>query len=377
MTETSDAELTIDLGAVQGNYQILSGYLPAAELAAVVKADAYGLGMSRIAPALRHAGCKTFFVATCAEGIKLRAILNDADIHVFNGPLPGEEPDFTEARLVPVLNSLEQLAIWSAHCAGSETTCAADIQIDSGMTRLGLDMKDLARLESEPDLLAPIEVDVVLSHLACADQPEHPMNTQQLASFEAAGANIKGKRLSLASSSAIYLGPQYHFDLARAGAALYGVNPTPAKPNPMRQVIRIQGKILQVRSVDTPRSVGYGATHRATRPSKIATVAVGYADGYLRSLGNAGTAYIDSHEVAVVGRVSMDLTTLDVADVPDELLALGRPVDLVGPFNPVDRLARQAGTIGYEILTNIGRRYRRRYVGWEGMPEGTPEGMPE
>ena len=240
------------------------------------------------------------------------------------------------------------------------------------MTRLGLDPGDLARLAAEPGLMTSVPLDLVLSHLACAEQPGHAMNPEQLAGFESGCAQISAPigaiRRSLVASSGIYLGHQYHFDMARAGAALFGVNPTPLGSNPMRQVILIKGKILQVRSVDTVRSVGYGASHQATRPAKIATVTIGYGDGYLRALSNVGTAFIDSHEVPVVGRVSMDLTTLDVTEVPARLLALGQPVDFVGPLHSVDQLAAQAGTIGYEILTNLGRRYRRRYVGGEGKP---------
>ena len=373
MTHTAGAELTIDLGAVRANFETLRKNLAGAELAAVVKADAYGLGVGPVAGALAEAGAETFFVATLTEGAKLRYHLPDANIHVFNGPFPGEEAVFSAHRLVPVLNSIEQLQNWSAHSASSGSPGPANIQIDTGMTRLGLDPADIERLKYEPDLLRPLALDLVLSHLACADQPDHEMNAAQLGAFEEDAARIEdltgavGK--SLASSSGIFLGPRYHFQMARAGAALYGVNPRPGNPNPMRQVIRIQGKILQVRSVDTFRSVGYGASHQATRPAKIATAAIGYGDGYLRALSNAGTAFIDGLEVPVVGRISMDLTTLDVTAVPDSRLWLGQTVDFIGPHNPVDRVAAQADTIGYEILTQLGRRYQRRYVDRQGDAE--------
>ena len=274
MTETSGAELTIDLGAVQANYRILQSQLAGAELAAVVKADAYGLGLGPVVRALTETGCKTFFVATAAEGVQLRSVLADAHIHVFNGPLPGEQAAFADQALVPVLNSLEQVRIWSEHCAGIGMPGAADIQIDTGMTRLGLEAGDVARLNAEPALLRSIMLDLALSHLACADQPDHAMNKTQLAAFTSRAGPSGAARRSLASSSGIFLGAAYHFDMVRAGAALFGINPVPGSPNPMRQVIRIQGKILQVRSVDTVRSVGYGASHQATRPAKIATVAI-------------------------------------------------------------------------------------------------------
>jgi len=363
MTETSAGILTIDLDAVQANYDLLNLRLSGPELAAVVKADAYGLGLGEVAPALARAGCTTFFVATLQEGIELRAILKDADIHIFNGADHGEGPAFIKNRLVPVLNSPDQLNIWTNGCARQNEHGRADLHVDTGLSRLGLTASELSQLSGALPQMELVDIDVVMSHLACADQPDHPMNLEQKHAFDAAVSQIGSKRKSLASSSGIFLGPQYHYDLARAGAALYGVNPHPGAPNPMRQVVRIQGKILQVRSVDTPTSVGYGATHRATRPSKIATVAVGYADGYFRSLSNAGTAFVGDYEIPLVGRVSMDLTTFDVTDIPAGLVAPGQMVDLVGPKNPIDKVAGQAGTIGYEMLTNLGMRYQRVYSG--------------
>lgn len=243
----------------------------------------------------------------------------------------------------------------------------AVLHIDTGMSRLGLPPDEVARLAAEPERLAGLDIAVVMSHLACSELPDAPMNRAQLGEFKAAlgalGPAVGAAESSLANSSAIFLGPDYHFDLARPGVALYGVNPTPGKANPMSEVVRLQGKILQVRRVDSPRSVGYGAAHIVTRPSRIATVPVGYADGYLRSAGNRASGYIRGVQVPVVGRVSMDMMTLDVTNIPPQHAQPGEPVDLIGGPHPVDALAAEAGTIGYEILTALGRRYRRRYIG--------------
>src|SRR5690606_16063815 len=228
--------------------------------------------------------------------------------------------------------------------------------------RLGLDDDELATLAAAPARLDGVDLQLLMSHLACADQPDHPLNAEQLARFRAARGRLPAMPASLANSSGIFLGPEYRFDMARPGAALYGVNPQPGRPNPMAPVVRLQARILQVRRIDSPRTVGYGATHRAARPSTIATIALGYADGYLRSLSNRGSCLIGEHRVPVVGRISMDLVTLDVTGVPDGLARPGAVVDVIAPDHPVDAVAEEAGTIGYEILTSLGRRYQRRYI---------------
>ncbi len=370
MTESLDraapAVLTIDLDAIAANWRLLCDRVAPAACAAVVKADAYGLGMDRVAPALRATGCGTFFVAQLEEGLALRRLLPDADIHVLNGPLAGTEAAFAAARLVPVLNSLEQMARWRE--SGSSGSC--DLHLDTGMSRLGLPPEDVATLVADPTPLDGLDIDLLMSHLACADEAGHPMNANQLRDFEAwtarlATAGIGGRRC-FANSSGIFLGAAGHFDLTRPGIALYGGNPTPESPNPMAQVVRLQGKILQVRRIDSPQTVGYGATHPACGPTRIATVAAGYADGYPRSLGGRATGFIGDHRVPAVGRISMDLTTFDVTDIPETLCRPGAAIDLIGPRNPVDDVAAAAGTIGYEILTALGRRYHRHYLGGSG-----------
>ncbi len=365
------AILTIDLGAIQANYRLLLERLKEVPSAAVVKADAYGLGMDRVAPALAHAGCRVFFVAHIEEGTRLRQILNDsgvaefvqAEIHILNGLMAGAEEAYDASRLVPVLGSLDEIHNWKNYCQTRERPLPCDIHADTGMGRLGLPPDELAKLADEPSRLDGLEILTVISHLAAADEPEHPKNREQLEAFRRVREQLPQGRACLANSSGIFLGPDYHFDLARPGVALYGVSPVPGESNPMAQVVRLQGKIAQVRDVDSPQTVGYGASHRVEGPGRIATVPVGYADGYLRFLSNKGTGYIGNVPVPVVGRVSMDLITLDVTQVPKHQCAVGGLIDLIGPNNPVDRLAEAAGTIGYEILTSLGSRYHRVYTG--------------
>ena len=364
--EESGAILTIDLDAIARNYRQLAARAGPAETTAVVKADAYGLGLDPVAPVLAAAGCKTFFVATLDEGMALRDLLPGADIHLLNGVAAGGEAVMKSARLVPVLNSAEDARRWCKFQAGHGGKLLADIHLDTGMSRLGMEAGELATLLDDAALRGSLEIDCVLSHLACADDPGSAMNGEQLAAFNRQRGTLKARRAGIAASSGIFLGAEFHLDLVRPGVALYGVNPTPTEPNPMAQVIRLQGKILQVRQVDTPRTVGYGATLSIVRPTRIATVAVGYADGYLRSAGNEAVAYVGDVAAPVLGRVSMDLTTLDITDAPLNMAQPGVLVDLIGPRNPVDDLAAAAGTIGYEILTRLGGRIEREYLAADG-----------
>ncbi len=382
--ERAGGVLTIDLDAVAANYRSLKRRLDGARCGAVVKADAYGLGMGEVAPALVAAGCREFFVAHVEEGVALRARLPDAAIHVFNGVTAATAATFAEFRLIPVLNDLGQIEAYSAFARGlrrgkdageGARRLPASLHIDTGMRRLGLEEREVGVLAASPERLAGVEVGFIMSHLACADVPDHPLNAEQLAAFTGARARLRPALrapASLANSSGIFLGADYHFDLARPGAALFGLAPRADAPNPMAQVVRLQGKILQVRDVDSPMTVGYGATHRVQAKGRIATVAVGYADGYLHALSNRASAYIGETRVPVVGRISMDLITLDVSDVPPEQAAPGAFAELIGDHHPADALAREAGTIGYEILTGLGRRYHRIYTGGvKGGGEGT------
>jgi len=356
------ALLTIDLDAVAENYRRLRGRLVRAACGAAIKADAYGLGAAQVGPALARAGCRDFFVAHLDEGVALRPRLPDAAIHVLNGVLPGEEAEFAAHGLIPVLNSLPQLDRW-AKWGRARGERPAALHVDTGMSRLGLEEADVEALSDDPNRLKGVDLRLVISHLACAEEPENPMNAVQRAAFERARKRLPRARASLANSSGIFLGPDYQFDLARPGAALYGVNPTPGQPNPMLPVVRLEGRIIQVRDIDHPRTVGYGAAHSIRRRSKIATVAIGYADGYLRSLSGRGLCRLAGLEVPIVGRVSMDLITIDVTDVPADQAVEGAVVEAIGHQHTVDEVAETAGTNGYEILTSLGPRYRRRYIG--------------
>jgi alanine racemase len=261
-----------------------------------------------------------------------------------------------------VLNDLGQIADWRRHLAAGNSGQAI-LHVDTGMARLGLPPDELVQLTTAPDLLAGIPLAAIMSHLACADEPAHPSNGRQLAAFRLALAGLPPAPASLAASSGIFLGPDFHFSVARPGAAVYGVNPQPSTPNPMVQPIILKGKIIQTRAIDTGDTVGYGATHRRDRPGRVATVAVGYADGWLRSLSNHGSAIIAGQRVPVIGRVSMDLITLDVSGLDPHLTRPGAFATLIGPQRTVDDVAAEAGTIGYEILTSLGRRYHRIYSG--------------
>jgi alanine racemase len=356
------AILTVDLDAIAANYRLLRDRLNGTDCAAVVKADAYALGADRVAPVLFAEGCRHFFVALLDEGVALRSHLPEASIYVLNGPTPNTEPIYAEHDLVPVLNHLGQVERWRHYCVGHGSRSAA-IHVDTGMNRLGLGADEVARLAADPMALQGIHLAYIVSHLVTSEQADHQLNATQLARFIEMRRSLPKAPASLANSSGIFLGPAYQFDLARPGIAIFGGNPTPGQPNPMRGVVRLDGRIVQVRDVDSPMTVGYGATHRVPRKGKLATISVGYADGYTRALSGRGSCLIGEYRVPVVGRVSMDLISVDVTDVPTHLVEEGGLVELLGPTHSVDDLAREAGTISYEILTSLGPRYHRRYVG--------------
>lgn len=360
--------LTIDLAALKHNYRHMAGLAAAAECAAVVKADGYGLGAAPVAEALAAAGCRTFFVATIEEARRLRQALVGAVIYVLDGLFPETAAIFAEAALRPVLGSLAEIGEWAAFCRARAVRLPAAIHIDTGMNRLGLPASEAEALADDGAPLRAFEVALVMSHLACADTPDHPKNAEQRAAFDALRARLPKAPASLANSAGVLLGAAYHYDMVRPGIGLYGGNPRAAGPNPMRPVAGLEARIAQIRLAQAGESVGYGAARTLAGPTKIATLSVGYADGFMRLLGSSDTragavAYVGDHAAPVLGRVSMDLITIDVTDVPDALLGRGAPVELIGGHVTVDDLAAVAGTIGYEILTSLGRRYERRYVG--------------
>ncbi len=358
--DASRAVLTVDLGALADNYRRLQRAAAGSEVAAVVKANGYGLGALEVAGALSAAGCERFFVAHLDEGRALRARLPDALIHVLNGLPAGTEVAMVEAGLIPVLNHPGELARWTDQARRVGRPLPAALQIDTGMCRLGFSDADLERLDA--GALAGLELTLVMSHLACAEEPDHPLNERQRRRFEQLRGRLPAARASLANSSGIFLGRAFHYDLCRPGVALYGVNPTPGQTNPMTPVVTLEAPVLQVHDVHASGTVGYGATF-ATRPGmRIATVPVGYADGYPRAAGGRASARIAGHLVPLAGRVSMDLITLDVSALAADAVRPGTLVSLIEGPDGVDALATAAGTIGYEVLTRLGSRFARRYI---------------
>jgi alanine racemase len=365
---TASAVLTIDLDALVANYRRLAGLSAPAECAAVVKADAYGLGVAAVAPALARAGCKTFCVATLGEASELRALLPDATIYVFGGLLKGTAPFYRRHGLRPVLNSPQEIKEWAAFSVASGTRLPAAIHIDSGMNRLGLSAAEVEAIALADDVFGAFELALVMSHLACADEPEHPKSEEQRQTFDRLRRQLPKAFASLANSAGILLGRAYHYDLVRPGIALYGGKARRNGESPFAPVLNLAGRILQVRDVAAGETVGYGATKTVKRSSRIAVLAVGYADGVFRAL-SAGDdkegfhVYLGAHSAPILGRVSMDLITVDVTGVPEHLARRGAWVELIGRNVAAHELAAHAGTIDYEVLTNLGARALRRYIG--------------
>jgi alanine racemase len=351
------AILEIDIGAIAANWRLLAAKAAPADCAAVVKANGYGLGAAEVSRALLTAGCRMFFVATLDEGITLRNALGPTtEIAVFNGPLPGSAPEFVAARLIPVLNDPGQIEAWAT--LGGRDKPRPMVHIDTGLSRLGLSP---AEFENCLPRLVAIGATTLISHLACAEVSAHELNDTQRARFLAARRRLPELKASLAASSGIFLGAEFHFDLVRPGAALFGINPCPGSANPMRPVVRLAAKIVQVRKIDRGEPVGYGAAHIMDGPGLLATAAIGYADGWPRSLSHRGCGWIAGTRAPLLGRLSMDLATFDVSTVPPAELHPGALIELIGEHYSVDEAATDAGTIGYEILTSLGHRYYRIY----------------
>ena len=359
--------LTIDLGAIVANWRALSRHAMPAECAAVIKADGYGCGIEQVAAALAKAGCKTFFVADLGEARRVRAVTADQTIYVLNGLLAYTAAAYADIRARPVIGSMVELAEWDAFCTTHQWRGGAAMHVDTGMNRLGISAADAAALA--PRIRAENHgITLLMSHLVAAEVPEHPLNARQIEAFRQVRILFRGIPTSLANSSGIFLGDKAHCDMVRPGVALYGVNPTPGQSNPMQPVVELHGHVVQVRSVPRGETVGYNATWTAKRASRIAVVAVGYADGYLRAASASderpgGDALVAGRRCPIAGRVSMDLMAVDVTDLADSAARRGDLVTLIGGEMTVDAVANAAGTIGYEVLTSLGRRYHRVYRG--------------
>ena len=367
--------LTIDLGALAANWRSLRDRVAPAECAAVVKADGYGLGLAHAVRALDKAGCRTFFVANLSEAVTAREACADAHIYVLNGLLPGTAATYAGLALRPILGSPEEITEWAGFCRGAEARLPAAIHVDTGMNRLGLTPEEAAEAAHSP-LFRDFEPALVMSHFVLSEEPENPLNARQIARFAAIRQAFPGVPDSLCNSSGIFLPERPHLDLVRPGYALYGGNPTPGRPNPMRDVIRLEGRIVQVRTAEDGETVSYNAQWTARGRRRLAVVSVGYADGYPRAASAtdvkhngevpAGAALVGGALCPFAGRVSMDLIVIDVTDAPDGAAHRGALVTLIGDGLDVDEVGRRADTIGYEILTSLGGRYKRRYVGGEG-----------
>lgn len=351
----------IDLDAVAANYRMLAARNSPAETGAAVKADAYGLGMAAIAPLLWKEGCRVFFVAGFDEGVALRALLPEATIYVLNGLVGQAARDFAAAGVRPVLNDPGQLALWSDHCRENGPQ-GCILHLDTGINRLGLTEAETLALAEDQTPLKPIALDYVMSHLACGDTPDHPMNAAQLKDFNRLRHLLPPAPASIANTAGILMGPEYDLHLGRPGIGIYGGNPFTDRPNPMAQAIELQARILQVRAVGAGATVGYGATWRAEGPRRVATVEAGYADGYFRDFDNCGFGMAGGVRVPVRGRVSMDLVTLDVTEAPEDETRPGDAITLLGGPIDLDELTAASGVGIYQLLSLLGARFARRYV---------------
>jgi alanine racemase len=359
--------LTIDLDAIEANWRELTRQILPGECAAVVKANAYGLGLEPVTAKLAEAGCKTFFVADIAEARRVRARARDATIYVLHGFSPEARTAYAELNVRPVINSTTELAEWDAFVAAENWRGGAAIHVDTGMNRLGISADEAAalalRVQNENH-----GITLLMSHLACAEIPDHPLNASQIRLFRELHMLYHGVPASLANSSGIFLGNAAHLDMARPGAALYGINPTPGRANPMRAVVELTARILQVRKLQQGETVGYGAAWTVRRTSRIAVVALGYADGLLRAAGGSdgkegGAATIAGSRCPIAGQISMDLTCVDITDAPEGAVRRGDHATFIGEKITVDDIAASAGTIGYEVLTRLGQRCHLVYRG--------------
>jgi len=359
--------LVIDLNAIEENFHTLTRLLPASECAAVVKANAYGLGLEPVTAKLAHAGCRTFFVADLAEARRVRACVRDAAVYVLNGFSVEAAAVFAEINVQPVINTLPELTEWDAFVAADGWRGGAAIHVDTGMNRLGISVAEAAALASRlRDESRGFTL--LMSHLACAELPDHPLNASQIRQFRELRLLYRGVPASLANSSGIFLGEQAHFDMVRAGAALYGINPKPGRANPMRSTIELSGRILQLRQIRQGETVGYGGAWTARRPSRLAVASIGYADGLLRAASGSddkrGTsAVIAGKRCPIAGNISMDLACIDVTALADDEVRRGDFAIFIGEQITLEEVAESAGTIGYEILTRLAPRCHLVYRG--------------
>ncbi|WP_210483170.1 alanine racemase [Microvirga antarctica] len=361
--------LHIDLAALAANWRLLRDAAGGAEAAAVVKANAYGIGIEQAVPTLARAGCASFFVAHLSEAIRARAVAPEATIYVLNGLFPGTSPHYRAHRLRPVLGSSGEIDEWAGFCRAQSEALPAALHVDTGMNRLGLGIPEGMTLKDNPHL-ADFAPSLLMSHFVGAEENENPLNARQVEAFSALRETLPGIPASLSNSSGIFLRDNPQFDLVRPGYALYGGNPTPYADNPMNPVVGLEVRVVQIRTIEAGETVGYNGRWVANDRRRVATLSVGYADGYPRAASGrgasgetmlSGMALVAGHSCPFAGNVSMDLIIVDITDVPDGAIARGDCVTLIGGDLTIDEVGRRAGTIGYEILTNLGARYARQY----------------
>ncbi len=368
--DLAGAVLTIDLVALKDNWRRLNTLAGKAECGAAVKGNGYGLGIEPVAKALWEAGCRSFFVARPKEGEELRKLLPHATIYILDGLFAGQAEFYAKLNLCPALISIEEAQEWAAfgRVYGRKLPCA--IHVDTGINRLGFSMAEFDSLLADRFTMRELNVTLLMSHLACADDPPHPLNQRQHDAFAAVRAKLPGVAASLANSSGVFLGDGFTHDLVRPGIALYGGNPTLNVANPMLPVAILEGAVMQLRNVAAGDTVGYGATWTATRPTRIAILGAGYKDGVPRALSSRephgpAQVFINCHRCPVIGRISMDMMGVDITDLPDGSVKRGTRAEMLGRHIGIDEAASWAGTISYELLTRLGSRYARLYTGLE------------
>ncbi|MBY0502056.1 MAG: alanine racemase [Alphaproteobacteria bacterium] len=354
--------LEIDTRAIAQNYKTLQAFLTPSICAAVLKADAYGFGAKEIASLLWQEDCKHFFVAHLEEGLSLRKQLKDPTIYVFSGLLPGTSDIFVEHKLIPVLNDFWMVNEWAKEAKKVNKALPCALHFDTGMHRNGFDQQHLAQLFDEIDLLNLLEVKLILSHLVSSHDTQDPLNIKQNDLFNSIRKRFPKAKASLADTGGIYLGKSYHYDLARPGKGLFGLFPSPKGTTPLQQCTKVRGRIIQVRSAHKGESVGYGATYVLSRESKLATLGIGFADGYDRRFSNNAHVEIQGFKAPIVGRISMDYTVIDVTDIPEILCYTGGWAELVNKTLTLDSIAHNIGTISRELSTGFGKRLYRVYL---------------
>jgi alanine racemase len=355
--------LSIDMTALVANYRQLSARADTAVTGAVVKADAYGLGAVTASQALFDAGCRHFFVALACEAFNLRPHLPvDAILYILNGVTPGLEATCADRNIIPVLNTPAQIHQWATLATERGVRLPAVIQFDTGMARLGLSPEETNHLASTPESLAALDIRFLMSHLACADTPANAGNAAQLSHMRDISALFPDVPISFANSGGIFIGDGFLQHIVRPGIALYGGAPNDTTPNPMQAVISLHVAVIQTRTVPAGTRIGYGGTYVAEQAMRLATIGAGYADGLPRALSPNGSAWLGDIRLPIVGRISMDSLMVDISALPEDGLIAGDFVELIGPHQSLDAIAADAGTISYEILTSLGRRFHREYM---------------